>query len=447
MIRPARSRTRVGTDPGGNERMSGRALAIVVLGAVTMLLDGFDNQLLGFAVLQIVDEFGSSRAEFGWVFAVGFVGIGVGTALGGLVGDRIGRKPCLILAVLVFGTFTLISATTGGTLAFACCRIVAGVGLGMALPAVTSLVAEFTPARWRHLAIAVSIACIPGGALVGGLVAAAVLPRWGWRELYLIGGVVPLLLVVVLALVLLESPQFLAARGRPGDDERRAAVLRRTGRAVVPPAPDPIAAGAGTGSPRALLGRELRRDSLALWGAFFFSLLGVFSFFSWGPSLLQANGYSLAAASLSITLYNAGGIVVALVAGVLIGRIGSRPVMLALAAGAALSAGWLLLVPPVDGTTGITFVAQIVLHGGCFAGLQTVLYNLASHIYPAGIRATGVGAAGTVGRAGAITAALVAGGLVGAAGHGFLLLLLAAATLAGASLLVVRRHVPARRGT
>ena len=230
--------------------MSGRTLAIVVLGAVTMLLDGFDNQLLGFAVLQIVDEFGSTRAEFGWVFAVGFVGIGVGTALGGLVGDRIGRKPCLILAVLVFGTFTLISATTGGTLAFACCRIVAGAGLGMALPAVTSLVAEFTPARWRHLATAVSIACIPGGALVGGLVGAAVLPRWGWQELYLIGGVVPLLLVVVLALVLLESPQFLAARGPR---------LRGHLRGLRPGRPGPLRGGGQCrGRPRRTQPRRLR---------------------------------------------------------------------------------------------------------------------------------------------------------------------------------------------
>lgn len=421
---------------------SPRVLGILALGAVTMVLDGFDNQLLGFAVTQIVNDFGATRADFAWVFAVGFVGVGLGTATGGLVGDRVGRKLGLIFAVTVFGVFTALSSVTGTTVLFGVCRLLAGLGLGMALPSVATLVTEFAPARWRNLAIAVTVACVPGGALLGGIVAAVVLPRTGWRELYLLGGIAPLLLTIVLAVVLLESPQFLAVRGRPGDQARRADILRLTGGPVDPPA-NP--ARAQVGGPRELLGRTLRRDTLGLWGAFFFSTLGVFSFFSWGPSLLQANGYSLASASLSITLYNVGGIVVAVVGGLLVNRFGSRPVLVTMAAGAALSAAWLLLAPPHNGNVGLMYTAQILIHGGCFAGLQTVLYNLASQLYPVSVRATGVGLAGTVGRAGAITAALAAGGLVAVGGHSFMILLLVSGALAAVCLLAIGHHLPARR--
>lgn len=426
---------------GRSTRVRPRIVAILVLAASTMLIDGFDNQLLGFAVTEIARDFGTPRAEFGWVLAIGFVGLGIGTVVGGLAGDRIGRKPTLILAVTLFGAMTALSSLTGEPVTFALCRFVAGAGLGMALPSVTALIAEFSPPRWRNLAIAAGIACVPGGALVGGIVAAAVLPTWGWRALYVIGGLAPLLLAVALVLVLVESPQFLAAKrarriGAASSTESLTMV--REVRDVTPPAPTRHGAGA-------LLARDLRRDTLALWAAFFFSLLGVFSFFSWGPSMLQTNGYSLAAASLSITLYNLGGITFAVLGSLLMNRYGSRVVLVAMAAGATISAAWLLLDPPAAGETGGVYIAQIVLNGGCFAGLQTVLYNLAAHLYPARMRATGVGAAGTVGRVGAIAAALAGGGLVSVGGQSFYVVLVGAALLATVALALVRNHLPAER--
>ena len=87
-------------------RWSRQQKLLVALTALTIVLDGFDNQLMGIAVLPLKIEWGAPRAAFAPVLASGMVGMMVGGAIGGLVGDRIGRRKALLASVGAFGALT-----------------------------------------------------------------------------------------------------------------------------------------------------------------------------------------------------------------------------------------------------------------------------------------------------------------------------------------------------
>lgn len=185
-----------------NAPWTGMQKMVMAVAAVAVIIDGFDIQLLGLSIPAIAQTFGIApanlSAQFGWILSLGFVGMGIGAALGGYFGDRIGRKTSLSAALAIIGITTLLAALTPNLLLLGLLRIVTGLGIGMVLPLVASLVAEYTPVRRRSLAVALSIVCVPVGGLLGGIVAAALLETLGWRGLWVIGGVLPILMIVLI---------------------------------------------------------------------------------------------------------------------------------------------------------------------------------------------------------------------------------------------------------
>lgn len=425
-------------------RLPRKSLWTIVLASLVVVLDGFDNQLLALSVPQISGELELSRGSFSWVFAVGYLGLALGAALGGWLGDRIGRKPCILLAVLIFGSTTCLMATAHNIATLGMLRAVSGIGVGMVFPLVTALVAESAPLKHRNLAVALSMVCVPVGGLAGGLVAAEVLPTFGWRFLFVAGGAIPLLFIVVLSLMLRESVFFLAARGSESDLARVRVRISELGHTVADGTTMLVSQNKAIerASFAALVRPGARRDSLALWGLFFLSMLGVYSFFSWGPAMFADAGFDTAFASRSISIYNLGGIAMAVAAATAISRFGSRKILMALAYSACLTAGWMYFDSPNPSSSPTVAIIQLFLLGACFAGLQTTLYALAAHVYPAAVRSTGVGMCGSVGRFGAVTASFAGAALL-ALGNGALYGMLAIAGFAtGVLLLAVKRHSP-----
>src|SRR5262245_62652531 len=78
----------------------------VLLAALSVVLDGFDGQLIGFAIPVIIAEWNVSREDFAPVVAAGLIGMGVGAAVSGYVSDRFGRRSAIIGSVLLFGFAT-----------------------------------------------------------------------------------------------------------------------------------------------------------------------------------------------------------------------------------------------------------------------------------------------------------------------------------------------------
>ncbi|MBI1686047.1 MFS transporter [Caulobacter hibisci] len=417
---------------------------VLFMTALAVILDGFDNQVLGFAIPAIVKEWGVTRQDFAPIFAIGFLGMSLGTALGGMLGDRAGRRTALIAAVALFGVSTLASAFAPNLVWLGVLRTISGFGLGAAMPNATTLIAEFSPTRRRSLAVTLGIVCIPLGGLVGGLVAAHTLPSLGWRALFIMGGIAPIILTGVLAVWLPESPRFLAGRPvRAGELDK---VMARMGHAHGGAGFSDHGEADGVKVARVSFGqlfdKAFRLDTVALWGAFFFCILSTYVVFSWAPSMLSASGFDLAVSSNGLAAFNLGGVLGAVAGAWAILRYGSRVSMLAMAAGAVISCG-LLAMTPLDAGHGVTrLMAELFVAGAFINGVQTTLYALAAQVYPASVRATGVGATAAVGRLGAIVSSFVGAAVVSTGGAAYFGAIALTMTFTLVSLAAIRRHAP-----
>ena len=211
----------------------------------------------------------------------------IGGLLGGILGDRIGRSAALLASVTCFSVLTALVALVDGTTTLTLARFLAGLGLGGAMPNAAALTAEFVPRRQRPIAITLTIVCIPVGGVLAGLAAGQIIPAYGWRVLFAAGGVGPLIVALLLFKLLPESPRFLA-RVRARWPELRSA-LRRMGHPVDEDAIFVESADAGDaprGSIAQLFAPALRRDTLALVGAFGSCLLAIWMAFLWIPAML-----------------------------------------------------------------------------------------------------------------------------------------------------------------
>ena len=416
-------------------------LLLVAVGCC-ILLDGFDNQSLGLAAPAIIHDWHVSKEALAPILAIGQVGMMIGTALGGLAGDRVGRKMALLSSVLVFALATALMAVVGSVPALGALRRAAGLGLGGALPNAAALVAEYTPLRSRSFAVTATIVCVPLGGVFGGLIAAELLPLYGWRTLFAVAGLAPLLLCLVLAFALPESARFLLVRGAAHEHVRR--MLARVGLSLPADAAlrEPERDTDRGGHFRELLVPARRHDTLALWVAFAFCLVAIYGAFSWLPTMLAEVGYGLSASSRGLMAFNLGGVVAALAGGWLIGRLGSRPPMVAMALAGAAIGGALYFWHPAAGASIGTVLVSLALLGGCVNGVQTTMYALAAHLYPVSIRSTGVGAASSVGRIGAISSSFIGAALLSTLGPaGFYVLMTVAMLVTAGALLAIRGHV------
>jgi AAHS family 4-hydroxybenzoate transporter-like MFS transporter len=419
---------------------------VVLLAALSIVMDGFDGQLIGYAIPLMIQEWGITREAFAPAVAAGLIGMGIGSACAGLVADRFGRRVSLVASVFVFASATCAIGLAPGVSTVALLRFIAGLGIGGALPSAATMTAEFTPARRRTLAITLTIVCVPLGGMLAGVFSSHVLPAYGWRALFFIGGALPLVLGLVLLVALPESPRFLARQPERWDDLN--ALLRRMGRPLpsktsfIDTPEQAMQKRVGVGG---LFSAGLGRDTLAIWVTFFMCLTAVYSAFSWLPTMLQAEGLPLSVAGGGLTAYNMGGVLGALVCAVAMARWGSFWPLLLCCAGGAASAFALLAVDIQQNTSLLIFGFGV--HGLFVNAVQSTLYALCAFIYPTSVRATGTASALAFGRLGAILSAFVGAAIITHGGaHAYLTLLGTAMLLALLALKLVKRHIPAPTG-
>ena len=415
---------------------------LVLATASTIILDGLDNQLLGAAIPALMREWSLPRPAFVPVQTAGMVGMMVGGAIGGVIGDRLGRRVALLGSVLAFGLLTTLVALADGVGVLTVLRFFAGLGLGGAMPNAAALSSEYVPRRQRPFAVTLTIVCIPLGGSLAGLVGAQVLPHFGWRGLFLVGGLLPLIIAAALLRVLPESPRFLARLPERWPQLR--ALLRRLGHVVPDDAQfaDLSEKSVARVSARELLTPEFRRDTLALCASYFFCLLSVYIGANWVPSMLAGAGFDVGTASYGLTAFNLGGVVGAIAGAVAIMRFGSRFTMLVMAAGAIAGAAVLAMMP-IGPQSAFAVLAMLAWTGGLINAVQTTMYALAAHVYPTAVRATGVGTAVAVGRIGGVLSPSVGSWALETGGSARYFGIIGATMVAAfASLASIRRHVP-----
>lgn len=389
-------------------RFRGLPLLVLLSAACITILDGFDIQIMGLASPALAREWGIDRSALVPAFAAALVGMAAGGFALGWYGDRHGRRPALLLSVLCFALGTLATTWAANVPMLIVLRLLTGIGLGGALPNATALMAEFAPPRVRAQAIAAAIIGVPIGGMLGATIAAEIMPTFGWRVMFAIGGVLPLLAWVLIYFTLPESARFLATR--PDRASELARVLNRIVKETRFSSSQRFATGGSAplqhGGVRAILSRELLPDTCALWIAFITNLFAIYCFYNWAPVVLTSIGLDLQTAVRSLFVFNAAGVVGALAASWLIARLGSRWIQAVLGAGALLSMLYIRTLitpgasPPVD-----VIVAAVAVAGFCVIGIQVTLFAVAAHVYPTHCRSAGVGWAQGMGRLGGVSSA------------------------------------------
>jgi len=181
--------------------------------ATVLFLDGFDTTSIGYVAPALAKEWNIGKSALGPVFSAGLFGLMIGALFFGPLADRIGRKKIIILSTLAFGVGTLITALVNDVNTLLAIRFLTGLGLGGAMPNTIALTSEFSPHRRRATMVMIMFVGFSIGAALGGLLAAALIPPFGWRSVFVVGGAAPLVLVPILILRLPESVRFLALAG------------------------------------------------------------------------------------------------------------------------------------------------------------------------------------------------------------------------------------------
>jgi AAHS family 4-hydroxybenzoate transporter-like MFS transporter len=388
--------------------VGGYQVRLLLMCAAVLFIDGFDTQAIGYVAPALVKDLGISRPELAPVLSAALFGLMLGALGLGPLADRLGRKRIVIASVAVFGLCSLATAFVQDTNSLLFIRFLTGLGLGGAMPNTVALTAEFSPHRRRATMVMTMFCGFSAGAALGGLIAAAVIPAFGWRGVFVIGGVAPLLLVPVLVAALPESIRFLTLSGRPD------ALVAQRLRAVFPALSVPqdarftVSEPKLEGLPVAHLFRENRAlATLLLWVVFFCSLLVLYFLASWLPTVMSDLGVSVSLGATISSLLQFGGCAGALVLGRFIDRFSFRALtlMYLMAAVAVALIG--------QATHSLPVVAAAIFGAGfCIVGGQSASNALASGLYPTAVRSTGVGWALGIGRLGSILGPLFGAALL-----------------------------------
>jgi AAHS family 4-hydroxybenzoate transporter-like MFS transporter len=377
-----------------NQALGPLQLRVAFICTLAQMFDGYDINSIGMAAPALRVAWQLPAAQFANTFVMSSVGIMVGALLSGPAGDRIGRKPVLLVSLVFLAVSSLGCVVATSVPQLVALRFFTGIGIGGIMPVTVALTSDYLPERLRAAVIMVIFTGNPLGGFLGGQIVALLLPIYGWSVIFWIGGLLPLVLIPVVMIWLPESPRFLLARGRFTPRTER--LLQRLDidvggeRHVVDVASANPVAG-------------LFRDGMAVmtvlvWILYFANLLSIYMISYWLPSVLNLTGLSPADAVFAASLMSAGPLVSVLAVAPLSRRFGAQAVLtVTLAAGIVVIAAVGLADLPHN-----LLLVVIFLMGCCTVGSMTGINGMTAALYPARVRTTGMGWALGIGRLGGI---------------------------------------------
>jgi AAHS family 4-hydroxybenzoate transporter-like MFS transporter len=382
-------------------------LLVAVMCGLIVFVDGFDAQAMGFVAPALTAAMGISRGVLGSVISSGLVGMMIGALVSGPLADRIGRKPVLVACALVFGAGSLLTATAQSIESLMMWRAITGLGMGGAMPNAIALTSEYMPRRRRAGAVTMMICGFSLGAAVGGLVAASIIPRFGWPSVFIVGGVFPIVIGLISLVLLPESIRFLLVRG--GSETRARVYLARIapGENVA----GPLSPGQDEHDSKGafiigeLFANGRAAGTILIWVIYFMNLLNLYFLNSWLPTIISDAGIPVETAIRLTSLFQIGGIVGAIA----LGRLLDRTFSFWTLAGCYAWAAAFVYAIGHSGASVPLLALTITCAGVGIIGGQNASHALSSEFYPTHIRSTGVGWALGIGRIGSIVGPMVGG--------------------------------------
>ena len=378
---------------------------------MAMVFDGYDYMVVSYTMPQISAEWALNKVQTGSLSSWSLLGLIIGGACAGIISDKIGRRNTLIYSIAAYSLLTVPIYFSNSFEQFAFFRVLAGVGLGACIPVVTTIFSESTPTSRRAVFITFGMAWMIVGWVLGGLIPTLLVPHYGWRICYLIGGV-PFLYAVILYFRMLESAYWLANKGRKKEAVKILACIedRATGevtprdpnKLVVPPPPKIV-------GPRALFSKDYRMITAGLWISYFCGCFNVYGLNAWLPSLMLEKGFKLTSAYTLAIANNGAAVIANCSTGFVAEIIGRRPnlIMSYLLGGVAIT-----LMSFIGGGFTAILAANIFM-GFAVNYAITAVQPLMAEGYPTEFRNTGVSWCQAFGRVGGALAPIVSGVIMG----------------------------------
>lgn len=392
----------------------GKPLGIAVMMILIMLTDGFDLFLPGYIASDIIADTAMGVADRQAIqpfLQAGLLGMAIGSVLLGWLGDRIGRKIAYVacLALMGIGSAFCYFATTINELWF--WRVVMGFGLGGITPLATTLVSEWTNKKVRSVVVASVIVAVPLGGTLTGSIYSAIVPEYGWRSMFFVGAVVPLVLFALFSYFLPESPKYMAKH--PKQHKKLATALNQlvkenrydgSEQFVV------VEQGRQSSNWLATIwNSDFRLRTTLIWIAFTVNSFVLYVFTSQIPLLLTSAGMSSDVGTLGLQFFSGGAVLGSVGGAVLIGLYGSRFTGTSLAALGGIASALIALLLMGSAPSTVLLLALCLLGGASVNGMQAFMYAVSAHSYPTEVRGSAVGVAQTVSRLGAVLAPTAAG--------------------------------------
>ena len=354
----------------------------ILLCGIVIILDGFDTQCMGFLVPVISENLNIPLPAFGPVLSAALFGLMIAAMASGPIADRWGRRWVVIVSVFVFAVFALLTARASTVNELLLYRFLTGLGLGGAMPNAVALTSEYTPKRLQPIVVGAIFVGMPAGALIASQAASVMIPWWGWRSVFVLGGVLPLAVAIGLIKYLPESVEWKMQRARQTQVARV-------------PVKDLFTEGRAPGT-------------LLLWVPFFMNLLILYFILSWLPALLRQSAMPVSAGVQAVAMFSVGGMIGILAEGRVMMAVGARALLIIEFAACAV-----LIATLANVATSLTpmLIVTLVL-GIAVQGTQAGINALAAMFYPTTVRATGIGWALGVGRIGSIVGPSLGGVLL-----------------------------------
>ena len=300
----------------------------VVLG-IAIFFDSFDSLTIAYVLPVLIRAWNIAPEKIGALISIANFGQALGALTFGLVAERIGRVATARITIALFAVMSLACAFAHNYEQLFAFRFLEGIGLGGEIPVASTYISEILRAERRGGRFLSYQMIFPVGLLAAGIAGAAVVPRFGWQWMFIIGAV-PAFVALVLRRYCPESPRWLASKGRLDeadtiltDIER---IVSRNGARPLPPVPELIVVPLGheTRWQELFQGRYLSRTAL-VWILWAMSYIISYGLQGWIPTLYREVYHLSLQQSLNYAVASpAGSVIGSLICACLIDSTGRR---------------------------------------------------------------------------------------------------------------------------
>jgi benzoate transport len=391
-------------------KMTSFQIMAVAICLVINLVDGFDVVAIAFAAPEIAREWSLPPTKLGILFSAGLFGMVLGALFFGPVADRVGRRSVILLCLTIISVGMLTSATAQSLLPLSLLRILTGLGVGGMITSLNTMVAEYSSDRRRKLAVSLLQTGYPVGGIVAGLVSVYLIGGFGWRSIFVFGGLMSACMIPLVMFRLPESLDYLLDQQPRGALNRLNQLLRRLGQPELQQLPDRETDQVKAGAVGDLFSDELRFNTLSMWACYLAVMCSWYFVVNWTPKILVDAGLSLEGGISGGLLISLGAVMGGLAIGAFSGLFrATRLVALFMTLSVATMTLFGFLETNLAIMLAVTFLIGVFL-----AGSMIGLYVIIPDIYPARVRSTGTGWAIGFGRLGAVAGPFLAGVLIAA---------------------------------